>query len=131
MRIYWCCSVISIVRIESSSTYIAHVWSFIYIDDIETFINQFAIWYMVNPALNVNKVFRKKVDRFWRETLHQSKMFGKINVKNNNMCLILLVIFYDNIINNATKVYRVLSCVIYYFIESFFTLAISVVNKKQ
>ena len=38
---------------------------------------------------------------------------------NNNMYIIALVIFYDNRTNNANKVYRLLSCVLYSVIESY------------
>ena len=36
-----------------------------------------------------------------------------------NMCVIALLMFYENRINNKMKVFRVLSCALYYVIENY------------
>ena len=36
--------------------------TYVYMSTTEKFINQFAIGYMIKPALNVNKVFRDQVE---------------------------------------------------------------------
>ena len=45
-------------------------------------------------------------------------MTGLRNVQKN-MCVIALVMSYENKTNNATKVHRVLSCVLYYIMDNF------------
>ena len=46
-------------------------------------------------------------------------MTGIISVLKNNMCVIALVMFYDNITKYATEVYRVLGCVLYSVIDNY------------
>ena len=47
-------------------------------------------------------------------------MSGIINVtRKKNMCVIELVIFYENGTTNQMKVFRLLSCVIYYVIDNY------------
>ena len=47
-------------------------------------------------------------------------MKGIKNVmKNNNTYVISIVMFYENKTNNPTKIYMVLSCVLYYFIDNY------------
>ena len=50
-------------------------------------MNQFAIVYMVNPTLNFNKVFRKKVDKRLKETVHPITISGIRNImKREYVC---------------------------------------------
>ena len=50
-------------------------------------------------------------------------MSGIINVtRKKNMCVIELVIFYENGTTNQMKVFRLLSCVIYYVIDNYFCI---------
>ena len=70
---------------------------------------------MVNPTLHVNKVFVEQVDKCLIENFHQSTMTDIINVLKKT-CLIALAMFYENITNNAIKVYRMLRCVLYFVI---------------
>ena len=41
------------------------------------------------------------------------------NVLKKDKCVIALVMLYDNRTKNPTEVYRVLSCVLNYFIENY------------
>ena len=52
----------------------------IYIHIKEKRVNQFAIRYMTNPTLHVNKVIIEKFEKCLRKTLHKSTMTGKRNV---------------------------------------------------
>ena len=83
MVILCCYSVVSVVRGESSSTFIAYVQNIIYNNNNNKFINQFSIRYIVNPELHVNKAFIEQVDNFLRETFHQTTMTGISNVLKN------------------------------------------------
>ena len=84
-------------------------------------MSQFAIVYMVKPTLHVNNSFRDQVETFLKEAFHSSTHSSIKHVKkNNNMCVIALVIFYETRATNLMKVFRVLSCVVYYVIENYF-----------
>ena len=61
MLILWCYSVIDIVRGKSLSTYISYFQKNIYINSKEKNINQFAIVFMVNPTLHINKALIDQV----------------------------------------------------------------------
>ena len=37
-------------------------------------INQFAISYIINPSLHINKVFREQVEKLLRATFHENTM---------------------------------------------------------
>ena len=50
--------------------------TFIFINTEKDRTNQFAIRYMTNPTLHVNKVFRNQVLKLLKETFHQSTMKG-------------------------------------------------------
>ena len=60
-------------------------------------INQFAIGYMINPWLNCNKILREKFEKWLSVSFHKNKM-EKIKdcQRNNNTCVIALMIFYEN-----------------------------------
>ena len=75
---------------------------------------------MVNPTINVNKVFRDQVEKFSKELFYQSTITGIKNLlKNGKTCVIALVTIYDNKTINPMKVLRVLSRVLYSFIENY------------
>ena len=82
-------------------------------------MNQFTIGYIVNTTLHADKLFREQVDKFSRENFHQNTMTSVRDVLKNNKCFIALIMFYENRPNNATKLYRVLICIIYSIIENF------------
>ena len=74
---------------------------------------------MVNPTLNINTVFRENVDKCFKYTFNSSTMSGMINVMKKKTCVIAPVIFYESRETNPMKVFRVLSCVLYYVIENY------------
>ena len=94
--------------------------TFVYINTREESINQFAIGYMIDPKFHVNKVFRDQVEKCLRATFHQNTMKGmKYVLIKNDTCVIVLVIFYETKTKNPIKVYRVLSCVLYFIIYNY------------
>ena len=75
---------------------------------------------MVNPTLNVNKVFREQAYKCLRNTFNQGTMTGISNVpKINNTYIIGLVIFYENRTTNPIKLYKLLRCVLYSVIDNY------------
>ena len=89
-------------------------------NSLEKHMNQFTIGYMVNPALNFNKVFRDQFEKILKETFNSSAMSGiKKIIGKDNTCVIALVMFYENITMNPMKVFRVLSCVVYSVIDHY------------
>ena len=83
-------------------------------------INQFAIGYMIKPSLNCNKVFTEQVEKWLRVSFHSRTMETiKYFLKNKNTCDMELTMIYENNGENAKKVYRVLSCVVYSLIDSY------------
>ena len=46
-------------------------------------------------------------------------LWYKNEIKRENTCVISLVMFYENIIMNPIKVFRVLSCLVDYFMEKY------------
>ena len=75
---------------------------------------------MFYPTFLVNRVFIEQVDKFLREIFHQSTMFYIRDVmKKRNICVIALVMFYENRTTNPTEVFRLSSCLIYSVIENY------------
>ena len=68
----------------------------VYTYTTEKLISQFAIGYMVNPTIHVNKVFREQVEKFLRSTFHQNIMEGikSVTIKNY-IYIISLIMFYN------------------------------------
>ena len=57
-------------------------------------INQFKIGYMINPSLQVNKVFIEQVENFLNDTFHENTMENIRDVlRKKNTCVIALIIF--------------------------------------
>ena len=99
-----------------------HTSKIVLFNTTEECINPFAIGYIINPTLHVNKVFRYQVENFLKETFHQSNMTAMKNVmRKKDTCVIALVMFYDTF-KNPRKVYRVLSCLLYSFMENYFCI---------
>ena len=94
-------------------------------------INPFAIGYMINTSLNCNKVFREKVKKCLSVSFHKKTMETiKDFLRKKNICVMALIIFYDNNGEKTEKMYEVLSCVVYSLMVFFWALTIYCVNKK-
>ena len=63
MGILLCYSTIVVVRGKKLPTSIAYVQRNFYINTTKKRINLFAIGYMINPTLNVNRMFRDQVEK--------------------------------------------------------------------
>ena len=95
-------------------------------------INQIAIGYVIKPTLHVNNILREQVELFLIATLNQNTMeVIKGARRKKDICIIALIMFYMTKTNNPIKVYRVLSCVLYSFIENNLELTIYVVIQKN
>ena len=72
--------------------------SYIWPEETNQRINEFSIGYMVNPNLNMKKLFREKVKVCRKTTFSSSTMthISKILLKPNTRVL-ALVMFFDNI----------------------------------
>ena len=73
---------------------------FIWIEETEKRINEFAIGYMINPGLNVNKAFRDQVEKYMHTTfgeIIQSFIKAKFSKKNTSV-LELIISFETEII---------------------------------
>ena len=70
---------------------------------------------MINPTPHVNNVFREKnwkiLKRYIWSEYHG--MYNKCYDKKDT-CVIAPIMFYETKTNNPIKLYRVLSCVLYY-----------------
>ena len=80
--------------------------SFIWIEETNQCINELSIGYMMNPNLNMNKVFRDKVKVCMKTIFSTSTMtkISKILLKPNTRVL-ALAMFYENRKNNANKIF--------------------------
>ena len=82
-------------------------------------MNQFGIGYIINPSLKINRVFREQVENFLRATFHENKMeIIRDAMKKKDICVIALVMFYETNRTKPKKVFRLLSCVLYYLIKN-------------
>ena len=69
----------------------------VHIYAIDDSINQFAIGYMINPSLNINKVLREQTEKCLSATFHEKTMeYIRGCLEKNNTCVIALIIFYEN-----------------------------------
>ena len=83
-------------------------------------INEFAIGYMINPGLNVNKSFRYQVEKCMYTKFGEiTQYFIKSTLSKNNTSVLTLIMFYETRSDNTKKVFRVLSCVIYNKIKNY------------
>ena len=59
--------------------------------------NQFAIGYMINPSIHINKVTRKQVVKFLRATFHENITEAiRYVIKNKDTCVFVLIMFYES-----------------------------------
>ena len=59
-------------------------------------INQFAIVYIINPSLHINKVFIEQVEKCLRATYRENTMYNIIDVmRKKDTCVISLMMFYE------------------------------------
>ena len=83
-------------------------------------INTFTIGHIINPSLNCNKEFREQVRKWLSVSFHENTMETiKDCLRNNNTCVMALIMFYENNGLKPKKVYRVLSCVVYYLVYNY------------
>ena len=70
---------------------------FVYIYTTDERINPFAIGYIINLTLHVNKVFIEQVEKFLRATFHQNTMEGIKNImRKKDTYVIALIFFYES-----------------------------------
>ena len=63
---------------------------------------------MINPSLHVNKVIREQVEKFLNAEFYEKTMETiRGCLKNNNTCVIALILFYEDNGVKPKKVYRV------------------------
>ena len=76
----------------------------VYLYTTEKRINQFVIGYVINPTLQVNKVFREKFEQFLGATFHPNTMENIIDVmRNRDTCVIALIMSYESKTKNPNK----------------------------
>ena len=74
----------------------------------------FAIGYIINPSLHINRVFIKQAQKCLGCSFSTKTMKNIIDcLLNNNTYVMGLVIIYENSGKDIIKVYIVLSCVVY------------------
>ena len=104
----------------------------VHIYSTDEWINQFAIGYMINPSLHINKLFRQQVEKFLNATFHEKTMVTIIYVmKNKDTCVIALIFFYEK---KVTKPNNYIGCWVVPFLISYtimFLLTIYRVNQKH
>ena len=82
-------------------------------------MNQFAISYMINPTLHVNKMFRDQFEKCLRATFHHNTMENIRDVmRKKYRCVIAIIMFYDSK-KDSIKMCGVISCVLYYIIDNY------------
>ena len=93
----WCYYKIAIVRGKTLSIYDTYVKILVYLYTTDKQINLFAIGYIVNPSLSVNKVFIKQVEKYLRVTFHEIIIENiRYNMRNKDRCVIALKMFYES-----------------------------------
>ena len=80
---------------------------FIWINKTKKCMNQFTVGYIINPGLNVNKVFREKVAKCMFTTFGEiTQPFIKPTLAKKNTSTLALIMFYEK--RADKKAYRVL-----------------------
>ena len=75
---------------------------------------------MINPSLHCNKVFREQVEHCSSVSFHEETMEAiKDCLRKKNKFVMALIMFYENNGVKPKKLYRVLSCVLYYLIDNY------------
>ena len=83
-------------------------------------INQFSIGCIINPSLKFNNAFRTQVENFLSVTFSAITIKTiKKNLMKNNTRVMALIIIYENNGEIPKRLYRVLICVIYSFIDNY------------
>ena len=81
---------------------------FIWIEETKEIINEFEIVYMINPNSHVNKAFREKVGKCMNTTFAGlTQPFNKTTLSNKNTSVLSSLTFYETIILNPRKYFRV------------------------
>ena len=76
------------------------------------------IWLTLSSTLI--RCSEKNLKKCLRATFHENTMENIRHVmKKKDTCVISLIMFYDSKGKNPIKVYRALSCVLYYLIENY------------
>ena len=69
----------------------------VYLYTTDKRINQFAIGYMINPTLHVNKVFIEQVEKCLRATFHPNTTeIIRHVMRKKDKCVIALIMFYES-----------------------------------
>ena len=92
----------------------------VYIYSTEQTVHQFAICYMINPSLHINKIFKTQVETllgcfFSIKTMQTIKK----NLMKKNTSFVALVIIYETVGISIKKVYIVSSCVFNNIIDKY------------
>ena len=83
-------------------------------------INKFSFGYIINPSLNFDKVFIEQVEKLLSVSFHKNTVETiKYCPRKKNTCGLALIFFYEDNGEKLKKVYKVLSCVVYYLIENY------------
>ena len=92
---------------------------FIWLEETKEHINKFLIGYMINPTLNINKAFKKQLNKC------MSNIFGEIiqphirtTFAKNNKRVLALLLFCETR-QNPMKAFKVLSCVLCTIISNY------------
>ena len=95
--------------------------SYIWLEKINQRINEFSIGYMINPTLYRNRDFKDQVKVCFKHIFGPDTIshINKILQKKNTRVLVL-VIFYESGKTIIRKLFRVLSCLIYTIIDTYF-----------
>ena len=83
-------------------------------------VHQFAIGYMINPSLNINKMFKTQVEKclgcyFSIKAMNSIKTF----LTKNNISVVALIMIYETVGVSIKKVIRVLSCIVYTLVDNY------------
>ena len=85
---------------------------FICLNQTKKLIIEFAIVYMINPGLNINKDFRDRVGKcIYTKLGGITQPFIKVTFSKKNTCLLALIMFYDTRADIRKKYFRFLMCV--------------------
>ena len=92
---------------------------FIWLEEKGEHINEFAIGYIINPSLHVNKAFKEQVEKCMNNSFGElTQLFIKTTLLKKTSVL-ALIIFHETRVENPRKDIIVLSCAIYITIENY------------
>ena len=92
----------------------------VHICTTEKTINHFAIGYMINPSIHINRKFREQAKKclgcyFSTKTMKTVRDY----LPKKNTSVMKLIMIYENSEKGIRKMYRVLSCVVYTLIDNY------------